>query len=149
MPVVLAWTIVAAVLAVELPTLEEAQTGALTQTVATDSRAVEAERLSAELFAFPLASRTLIVQRDPGGLPAERLALTARRLAQANGRGALPVPRAPLGAYGITNAIPGLAFAREAGTHGPDRTPLRTRAQPGGARGRRDGVRADARAPAG
>lgn len=115
-PIVVAWIVAAVVLAVELPTLGEAQTGALSQTVATDSRAVEAERLSAELFAFPLASRTLIVQRDSAGLSAERVRLTAQRLAEANGRGELPVPRAPLGAYGLTNAVPGLAFARERGT---------------------------------
>jgi RND superfamily putative drug exporter len=114
--VVVAWIAAAAFMTVELPTLGEAQTDALGQLVPVDSPAVEAERLSVELFAFPLASRTLVVQRDPGGLPAERLALTARRIAQANGRGRLPVGRPPLGAYGITNAIPRLSFARERGT---------------------------------
>jgi RND superfamily putative drug exporter len=115
-PIVVAWIAAAAVLAVQLPTLEEAQTGALGSLVPADSRAIEAERLSAELFAFPVASQTLVVQRDPDGLPPQRLELFAERLAQANGRGVLPVAQAPLGAYGVTNALPGLTFAREQGT---------------------------------
>ena len=63
-PIVVAWLVTAAIMAVALPTLEEAQTGALGQLVPVDSQAVAAERLSAELFAFPLSSRTLVVQRD-------------------------------------------------------------------------------------
>ena len=55
-PIVVAWVAAAIVMAVALPTLEEAQTGALGQLVPAGSRALEAERLSAELFAFPLAA---------------------------------------------------------------------------------------------
>jgi putative drug exporter of the RND superfamily len=115
-PIVLSWVVAAGVLAVQLPALQEAQTGALGGFVPADSEALEAERLSAQRFAFPLASQTLIVQRDARGLPRERLGLFARRLAQANGRGELPVAPRPLGAYGVTNAIPGLSFARERNT---------------------------------
>jgi RND superfamily putative drug exporter len=111
-PIVVGWVAVAGVMAVTLPTLEEAQTGALEQLVPAGSQALEAELMSAELFAFPLASRTLVVERDPEGLGPERLALTTQRIEQANA-GRLPIPRQPAGAYGITNAIPELGFARE------------------------------------
>jgi RND superfamily putative drug exporter len=99
-------------MAVWLPTLEEAQTGRLTQVVPANSRALEAELMSAELFAFPLASRTVVVERDDAGLDPRRVALTAERIQQTN-RGELPIRRQPAGAYGITNAVPGLPFARE------------------------------------
>ena len=111
-PVVLVWIAAAGAMAVWLPTLEEAQTGRLKQIVPANSQALEAEVMSAELFAFPLASRTVVVERDAAGLDPLRLAFTAERLQQAN-RGELPIPRQPAGAYGITNAVPGLAFARE------------------------------------
>jgi len=111
-PLVAGWVGVAVAMTMALPTLEEAQTGALGQLVPAGSQALEAELMSAELFAFPLASRTVVVERDRDGLEPERLALTARRIEQAN-VGRLPIPRQPAGAYGITNAIPGLAFARE------------------------------------
>lgn len=115
LPIVLAWIGTAVVLAVELPTLEDAQTGALGQVVPVGSEAVEAEELAVELFAFPLASRTVVVERDPGGLRPERLAVNALRIAQAN-RGELGVANPPLGAYGLVNVLPGLASARERGT---------------------------------
>jgi len=111
-PVVLGWITVAAAMAIWLPTLEEAQTGRLKQIVPANSRALEAELMSAELFAFPLASRTLVVERDAAGLDPPRLTFTAERIRQAN-RAELPIPRQPAGAYGITNAVPGLDFARE------------------------------------
>jgi len=113
-PIVVAWIAAAVVLYVELPTLKEAQTGALGQVVAAGSEAVEAEQLAVELFAFPLASRTIVVERDADGLAAGRLAVHALRLAQAN-RGELDVDQPPLGAYGIVN-LGGLGFSREQGT---------------------------------
>ncbi len=45
-PIILAWVIAAMVMALALPTLREAQTGALAQLVPADSRALEAEKLS-------------------------------------------------------------------------------------------------------
>jgi RND superfamily putative drug exporter len=115
LPIVVGWVSIAVVLALALPTLKEAQTGALAELVPADSQALEAELLSSELFAFPLASRTLVVQRDPDGLGPERVVLAARRILQTN-QGTLVTEREPDGAYGITNAVPGLSFAREQGT---------------------------------
>ena len=77
-PIILVWVIAAVVMALALPTLREAQTGALAQLVPADSRALEAEKLSASSFRFPLASRTVVVERDAGGLGAARVATTAR-----------------------------------------------------------------------
>jgi putative drug exporter of the RND superfamily len=113
--VVAGWLVVAAVLAAALPTLEEAQTGSLGDLVPVDAEAIEAEQRSAELFLFPFSSRTLVVERAPEGLSAEQIARTARRVAEVN-RDALPALRDAAGAYGITNAVPGLPFARERGT---------------------------------
>ena len=112
--VVVGWIAIAAFMAVIVPNLTDAQSGALGQLIPENSRAVEAEQLSAERFAFPLASRTVIVERDPQGLPAARVAGTARAIADVN-RNRIPHVHAE-GAYGITNAFSGLPFARERDT---------------------------------
>jgi putative drug exporter of the RND superfamily len=111
--VVVGWIAAAVIMVQTLPTLSEAKSGALGQLIPADSRALEAEKLSAELFAFPLASRTVVVERDPGGLSERRLAVTILLIDEVN-RGRAPGVRAA-GAYGITNEIP-LPFARERGT---------------------------------
>jgi RND superfamily putative drug exporter len=112
--IVARWIAAAGAMVVTLPTLSEVQTGALGQLVPADSRALEAEELSADLFAFPLGSRTVVLERDPDGLSASRVAATARLIADVN------LHRAPgvrtSGAYGVTNAVTDLPFARERGT---------------------------------
>jgi putative drug exporter of the RND superfamily len=113
-PIIVGWIAAAVAMAQLLPTLQEAQTGALGQLVPADSRALEAEKLSASSFRFPLASRTAVVERDPAGLDQARVTTTARLIADVNER-RLPDVRAA-GAYGLANAIPGLPFAREGGT---------------------------------
>ena len=109
-----AWILAAVLAAAYLPTLQEAQTGALKQLVPADSRALEAEKLSAELFRFPLASRTAILERDGGGLPATRVTTAAGLIDDINHH-RLPAARAA-GAYGVTNAGVRLPFARERDT---------------------------------
>ena len=113
--VALGWILLAAACAVWLPTLAESQSGSLGDLVPLGADAIEAEERSAELFAFPFASRTLVVERDPGGLTAARLARTVELAADVT-RGRLPQLEDAAGAYGVTNAIPGLPFARERGT---------------------------------
>ena len=115
MVVVGGWIVMALVLAFALPTLEEAQTGALGDLVPAGADAITAEERVAELFALPLASRTVIVERDPDGLSPARLEATARRISDVNA-GRLPELRDAAGAYGIANSLPGLPFARERGT---------------------------------
>ncbi len=112
--VVCGWIVLAIAMAVALPSLHETQTDALGQLVPADSRALEAEQLSADLFRFPLASRTAIVERDPAGLPAARVAATAALIDDVNRR-RLPGVRAD-GAYGVTNVGIVPPFARERGT---------------------------------
>jgi RND superfamily putative drug exporter len=113
--IVVGWVTVAALLAFTLPTLEEAQTGSLGDLVPLGADAIDAEQRSAELFAFPFSSRTVVVERDPGGLSAARLARTVGLAADVN-TDRLPELRDAAGAYGVTNAFPGLTFAREDGT---------------------------------
>jgi RND superfamily putative drug exporter len=110
-PIIVAWIATAVAMVLFLPTLREAQTGALGQLVPADSRALEAEKLSAERFRFPLASRTTVVERNADGLGAGRVEATARLIADVNEH-RLPAVRAA-GAYGVANSIPGLSFARE------------------------------------
>ena len=109
--VVVGWIALAALMAVRGPSLSDAQGGALGQLIPADSRALEAEELSLALFSFPLASRTVIVERDPEGLSAGRVAVTARAIRDVN-RNVIPHVHAE-GAYGMTNAFVRLAFARE------------------------------------
>ena len=115
MAVVGGWIALALTLAFALPTLEEAQTGALGDLVPAGADAITAEERVAELFALPLASRTVIVERDPDGLSAARLEATARRISDVNA-GRIPELRDAAGAYGIANSLPALPFARERGT---------------------------------
>jgi len=112
--IVVAWVLAAAVVAPALPTLEEAQTGGLGGIVPAGARVVDAEERAARLFAFPLASRTVIVERDPGGLGPARLAVTGALVAGVNRREVGPL-RDALGAYALTNTVP-FAFSREDGT---------------------------------
>ena len=83
----------------------DAQSGALAQLVPDDSRALEAEELSAATIRFPLSSRTVIVERDPQGLSPAGIADTAQALQDVN-RNLIEHVHAE-GAYGITNAVPG------------------------------------------
>ena len=112
--VILGWIATAALMVVYLPSLHEAQTDALKQLVPADSRALEAEQLSADLFRFPLASRTSIVERDPRGLPPARVRAAAQLIRDLNAGDQL-VGRAA-GAYGVTNVGVRLPFAREQDT---------------------------------
>jgi RND superfamily putative drug exporter len=62
-----------------------------------------------------VSSRTVVVERDPAGLGADRLQRTAARVVEVN-RGRLEPLSDAAGAYGVTNAVVRLPFARERGT---------------------------------
>jgi putative drug exporter of the RND superfamily len=114
--VVVGWILAAVLALVLLPGLDQTQeSGALGDLVPLGAEAIDAEERSAELFAFPLSSRTAVVERDPTGLSRDRLATTTRLVTEVNEQ-RLPALRDAAGAYGITNAVPGLTFARERGT---------------------------------
>ena len=84
--VVPAWVAAAVLATLHLPTLGQAKAGALGSLVPADAPAVAAQRRSAELFAFPVLSNTLVVQRDPGGLSSEAQTRLAGRAARINAR---------------------------------------------------------------
>lgn len=109
------WVGVAVLVTVALPTIREAQVGALGDLVPRNADAVEAELRSAELFRFPLLSRTLVVQRDPHGLSPGEQARVARR-AVALTRGEYPGLRRVAGALPVTNALGRPPFSRERST---------------------------------
>lgn len=119
-PLALAIIAAVAVAAVRLPSLDSVSAGSLGNLVPPKSQAIRTEQDAYKRFGVPILSRTLLVQRDPGGLsPAEQDAIIARaRTASAtSGRqvlGAVPfINRAGLSAPGRehdTTAITGLFF---------------------------------------
>ena len=112
--VVAAWVagVVAAI--VLLPGIGETADRGLGGLVPVGADAIDAELRSAVLFAFPFISRTTVVERNPDGLSAERLAEVAGEAVRINRglgddariRAALPLP----------NAVGPPEFAREDGT---------------------------------
>ena len=113
--IVIAWLAATYAAVDNLPTIREAQTGALGDLVPADARAAAAERRSAELFAFPLLSRTVVVHRDPEGLPLEAQSQIVDRALSAS-RGTLPGFERVAGALPVTNAVGAPPFARETST---------------------------------
>ena len=113
--VVAAWAGGAIFMAVTLPSADRAGAGALGALVPKDAPALAAERISAERFAFPLLSRTLVVVRDPHGLSPRRqaeLVSLAGRLSfgHVKGFGAIA------GALPVPNTLAAAPFSREHGT---------------------------------
>jgi putative drug exporter of the RND superfamily len=98
-----------------LPTIQEAQTGALGDLVPNDAAAIDAEQRAAELFGFPLLTRTIVVQRDPNGLSAaEQARVFARAVRITTGREPSLIGIAA--ALPVTNAVGAAPFARERST---------------------------------
>ena len=136
--VVVGWIAMAAFMAVVVPNLIDSQSGALGQLIPANSRAVEAEKLSAERFAFPLASRTVIVERDPQGMSAG-----ARRRHRPGDRGRQPQPdpaRPRRGRLRDHQRVRGAAVRPRARHREPQLPALRPRVQPGAAGPRRRGL---------
>lgn len=109
------WLLAAAGAFVFLPTFREAQVGSVGDLVPADAEAFDAEVRSAELFGFPLLSRTLLVEHDPDGLSALEQARMLRRMVELN-TDALPGLEGIAGAITITNAFGRPPFARERST---------------------------------
>ena len=110
-----AWIAAAIAATSMLPTIREAQTGALGDLVPNDAAAIEAELRASELFAFPLLSRTILVQRDAGGLSTAAQARVVARAASIT-RGQEPLLRGVAAALPVTNVIGAAPFARERST---------------------------------
>src|SRR3712207_6263300 len=114
--VILALWILAAILAtLLLPSIEEAQSGALGDLVPAESEAIDAEIRSNEAFGFPLIARSVVVHRNPEGIPALAHVRVVERAVALN-RGRLPGLTGIGGALPVTNAVGSVPFAREEGT---------------------------------
>lgn len=113
--VVVVWAVATVLSVAFLPTIREAQTGALGDLVPVDAEAISAEARSAELFAFPTISRTQVVLRDRDGLEAALVTAAARRVLQLN-RKEIPGLRAIGGAYAVANIAGSDRFSPERGT---------------------------------
>jgi RND superfamily putative drug exporter len=109
------WLAASVVTILVLPTIREAQVGALGDLVPRGAKAIEAEVRSSELFRFPLLSRTLVVQRDPGGLTLGEQSRVARRAVTLNMRD-YPGLRRIAGALPVTNTLGQPPFSRERST---------------------------------
>lgn len=114
-PIALAWIVGAAWLTINLPTLEEAQTGSLGDLVPANSEAIDAELRSKQLFGFPVVARSVLVERRPEGLSAGRQLEVAQR-ARALGRGDYPGLTSIEGALPLSNAFGTPPFSRERST---------------------------------
>lgn len=113
--VVAGWIALTVILTLTLPSIQETQTGGLGDLVPTDSAAIDAEIRSAELFAFPLISRTQVVERDAAGMSGRRVGFLVQRTVQLiddqlDGLGDAA------GAYLYTNHVGDRPFVRERGT---------------------------------
>jgi len=100
------WIAVAVAATLYLPSVS-AGPGALGDLTPRDAAAIRAEREAARLFAIPVLSRTVVVQRDPGGLTLDAQKQTIAA-ALAVDQGTVTPPRGLLGALPIINA-PGMA----------------------------------------
>ena len=98
-----------------LPALGQAKSGALGSLVPKNAAALVTQRRSAELFAFPVLSNALVVQRDPRGLSAGSQGRLARQAALVNA-GADPDLLSIAFALPITNALGVFPGSAEYGT---------------------------------
>ncbi len=113
---VLAFWVAATVAAtIWLPSIGESQSGALGDLVPRHAKAIETEQRSFALFGFPLLSRTLLVERAPGGLTAAQGASVVARAAALTGHH-LPGLGRVAAAVPVINVFDGPPFAPERGT---------------------------------
>lgn len=109
--VILAWISGTAWATVTLPAIS-GQGGSARALVPHHAPALKAEQVSARRFAFPLVSQTVVVVRNPGGLPAQRqeaLLALAKRLSFGQVAGFRQIA----GALPLTNSFGEAPFARE------------------------------------
>lgn len=113
--IAIAWVAAAVLAVVELPTIQQAASGAVGALIPKDADAVKAEIASKTEFGFPLISRTVIVERAARGLSARRQA-DAVSLAGRLTRGRVPGFGFVKGAIPVSNLLGAPPFSREHGT---------------------------------
>ncbi len=109
------WVALAILVTLTLPTIKQAGSGGLGALAPRQAAAIDAEITSKTQFGFPLLSRTLVVERDPGGLSAERQLETVRR-AGALTRHELPRFDVVAAALPLANTLGQPPFSRERST---------------------------------
>ncbi len=114
-PLIAFWVAAAVITTLTLPSIDEAQVGALGDLVPHNADAIKAEKRSHELFGFPLLSRTVVVQRNPHGLSVDAQARVLSRAVALN-RGEYPGLTGIAGAIPATNAVGKPPFSREHST---------------------------------
>lgn len=115
LPILIAWIAAVAWVVVSVAPLHGNPGGTLHSLLPAGSPAVRAERISTDRFEFPLLSRTIVVVRNPRGLPAARqasLVALARRLSLRRVAGFSQIA----GALPLPDAIGRPPFARHPGT---------------------------------
>ncbi len=113
-PIVVAWIVAAVAVTLALPSIREAQVGALGDLVPAGAEAIEAEERAANLFLFPFLSRTIVVARDADGLTLGDQARAAVEVARLD-RGELPALRETRG-YALSNGVGDVPLIRERST---------------------------------
>ena len=113
--VIAAWAGGAVCAAIMLPSTGGAGAGSLGALVPEGAPALTAERISAQRFAFPLLSRTLVVVRNPHGLSLRRQA-ELLRLAERLSLGRVKGFGTIAGALPLLNTLGAAPFSREHGT---------------------------------
>ncbi|MGH2930656.1 MAG: MMPL family transporter, partial [Solirubrobacteraceae bacterium] len=114
-PIVLVWAAAVVWVVVSMAPLSGNSSGTLRTLLPSGSPAVRAEQISANRFALPLLSRTIVVVRNPKGLSFARqasLAALARRLSLRQ----MPAYRQIAGALPLLDTIGLPPFARHPGT---------------------------------
>ena len=112
--IVAGWIAIAVAVTLGLPSIREAQVGALGDLVPAGAEAISTEERSAELFSFPVLSRTIVVARDARGLSLPGQTLAVRSTIELD-RGNLPQLRETRG-YVISNAFGVAPLVRERST---------------------------------
>jgi RND superfamily putative drug exporter len=114
-PILLVWIALAVAAALYLPPLAVDSGEGLRALVPADSSALHAEIESAKRFGYPLLARSVVVQRDPKGLPPSVQANSVFRAVSVT-RGEVPSLERVAGAVPITNALGFFPSSREDGT---------------------------------
>ena len=114
-PIILAWVGGTVWVVLALPALGGSEVTSFSDLVPPHSPAVRAEQISTHEFGFPLLSETLIVVRNPHGLPASRTARIVS-LATRLSSGHVPGFTSIQGAIPLVNEVGGPAFSPERGT---------------------------------
>ncbi len=112
--IVAGWIAIAVAVTLGLPSIREAQVGALGDLVPAGAEAITTEERSAQLFSFPLLSRTIVVVRDADGLSLVEQGFVTRSAVRLD-RGELPLLRETRG-YVVSNAIGVSPLVRERST---------------------------------